>query len=235
MHLHGLGSADCDPMGGAPVNTNLIVGLLLAAQIPVAAAEPDCYYGEGKYTVGTVHCQAGQKMQCRRDDEGRPLWASLDQQCTDPAALADRQAGRIGGTSRDFSGERPQAVKPEASADEIAGGRDGEDEENASASFARETGAVEALQADGPVIGILWAEYGRDGQSCDAAPALTERCEGEVRCDVRVGPGALCGDPVPGRQKLLSVYWTCEGGRESARQPAVYVRDDSEINLQCEG
>jgi hypothetical protein len=217
------------------VNTRLMVVLLFAAQVPVAAAEPDCYYGEGKYTVGTVHCQAGQTMQCRRDDEGRPVWTSLDQQCTDPAALADRQEVRIGETRPYFPGESPQAVKPKASADEIAGGRDGEDEENAAMSFARETGAVEALPADGPVIGILWAEYGRDGQSCDAAPALTERCEGKVRCDVHVGPRALCGDPVPGRQKLLSVYWTCEGGRESARQPAVYVRDDSDINLQCDG
>jgi hypothetical protein len=51
-------------------------------------------------------------------------------------------------------------------------------------------------QAGARAIEILSALYGRSHtkQSCDAAEAVRERCQGKLRCRVRVD-GSLCGPP----------------------------------------
>lgn len=173
---------------------------LIFSGLPLAsAAEPDCYYGEGKYTFGTILCQAGMTMQCRRGEDGSPVWASLERECAVSAP--------------------EKALSTEASPS------------NSSEVYvSTETNSA----VDGHLaIEILWADYGRDGRTCDAAPAVIERCDKETECEIAVHGNALCGDPYPGRVKLLSIYYACNDGSGSHLQPAVYAEDDSTVALHC--
>ncbi|HLT90165.1 MAG TPA: hypothetical protein VKZ85_04400 [Woeseiaceae bacterium] len=189
-----------------------LISLVLAG--PGAfAAEPDCWYGEGKYTVGTILCQAGMTMQCRRDDEGRPVWASLEQQCAVPA-----QENALSGTETTAPAGRPESPESRVADRAPAGPA---------------ATSIGPGQAGGAAIEILWADYGRDGHKCDAAPAVTERCDGQAECELVVSGDALCGDPYPKRTKLLSIYFACTDATGSYLQPPVYAEDDSHVALHC--
>lgn len=211
-----------------------LVGLALAGSPFAIAAEPDCYYGEGGYTFGTILCQVGEKMQCARDEEGRPVWNSLNEQCIDasgstpvlkPAASRQQEEARPGpiADAADVRTAQPTSEKQEAR------------RETAMATDTQEVISPEARVSGGnPVIEILWADYGRDGQTCNAAPSLADRCGGAGQCEIVVGPDVLCGDPFPGHVKLLSVYWSCRNGSNSRVQPALYSQDDQRLALNCE-
>jgi hypothetical protein len=57
---------------------------------------------------------------------------------------------------------------------------------------------------------ILEAWYGRGRRVCDASHALRGACEGRGGCSVKAG-NELCGDPVPGVVKGLTVTYRCHG------------------------
>jgi hypothetical protein len=186
------------------VRTILLAGLVLAGQAFTAASEPDCRYGEDEYTRGAILCQAGQRMQCKSDAKGQATWVSLEQQCTDPAIATSASPKPDGAHQGEMRGH--------VSGDETS---------------------LKTVTGETFFIEILWADYGRDGRRCDAGPAVSERCGGKTACDIEVRPNALCGDPFPGKPKLLSVYWRCTDGSAPHSQPASYGQDDSNITLQC--
>jgi hypothetical protein len=65
-------------------------------------------------------------------------------------------------------------------------------------------------QRYGGGLRIMEAWYGRDRRVCDAAPALRDACNGRESCAVKAG-NELCGDPLPGRVKGLTVTYRCRG------------------------
>lgn len=203
--------------------TQWLVVALVAGQPLAFAAEPDCYYGEGKYTFGTMLCQAGMVMQCQRDEEGRSIWTSLDRQCSDrtPASALQTKPNDDpeNNEGRPISTEDEQ--EPAFAASESSAVRESVPTAAASGSERKAT------------IDILYADYGRGGQTCDARSAIVDRCAGEAECGIVVGPDVLCGDPLPGRSKLLSVYWACKDGSTSLLQPTLYAQDESRIEMNC--
>ena len=74
---------------------------------------------------------------------------------------------------------------------------------------------------------ILEAWYGRGRRVCDAAHSMRRACEGQPGCEVKAG-NELCGDPVPGVIKGLTVTYRCHGDVRRAEQ-----REPGYIGLRC--
>lgn len=201
--------------------------LALACAGSIGAAEPaaECRYGAGSYTQGSVLCQAGIAMQCRGNEEGQALWTSLDRACASGAADEDAAAPAVDAPKR-ADRSTTASETPPARARTLAA-REAEDGSSAPA------GSPVSSSSGTTSIEILWAHYGRDGQTCDAAPALTKHCGGHSECEVAVSAANLCGDPFPGHPKLLSVYWQCSDGSADRRMPPLYGRDDASVSLSC--
>lgn len=78
-------------------------------------------------------------------------------------------------------------------------------------------------------IRVLDARYGSRSRACNAAPAVSQQCNGRDRCGVRVDNG-LCGDPAFGEPKVLEVTYTC-GGRGDRR--TAVGREGQRADLGC--
>lgn len=74
---------------------------------------------------------------------------------------------------------------------------------------------------------IIEAWYGRGRRVCDAAHTMRNACEGQGGCTVKAG-NELCGDPVPGVVKGLSVTYSCHGQVRRADQ-----QEPGHIGLRC--
>lgn len=74
---------------------------------------------------------------------------------------------------------------------------------------------------------ILEAWYGRGRRVCDASHSMRRACEGQPGCEVKAG-NELCGDPVPGTIKGLTVTYRCHGDVQRAEQ-----REPGYIGLRC--
>ena len=82
-------------------------------------------------------------------------------------------------------------------------------------------------QRYGGGLQILEAWYGRGRRACDAAHSMRRACEGQPGCEVKAG-NELCGDPVPGAIKNLTVTYSCHGDVRRAEQ-----REPGYIGLRC--
>ena len=76
---------------------------------------------------------------------------------------------------------------------------------------------------------IIAAWYGVEDRACDATRPVRRICEGDDECTVRA-TNRLCGDPVPGVVKVLTVWYRCAGRpREITRWEGSY------LGLRCFG
>lgn len=238
-------ASDCptDPGGQPRMNILRTIFLIVAGivgQCFSSAATAECYYGSDRYSEGTVLCQAGLRMQCLASAEGKPVWASMEQQCTVPALAVDgatEPKGPLEAESRRYQSNRdasPAASRrPAASIDTIteAIGETNGISSVGSSSESRSR-ATPGLGSNF-VIEILWATYGRDGHTCDAAPAVMKRCNGKAACELDISADAFCEDSYLDRTKLLSVYWHCANSEKSIMKAPKYGQDKSQITLQC--
>jgi hypothetical protein len=80
----------------------------------------------------------------------------------------------------------------------------------------------------GERINIVSARYGNRDGVCDARQAVRQIAGRRRHVEFRVG-NDLCGDPSPGREKRLSVIYTCGGGPELRAD----ARENSVISLYC--
>jgi hypothetical protein len=61
-------------------------------------------------------------------------------------------------------------------------------------------------------IHIMSAWYGVEGRACEATRDARRLCENRSSCTIPA-TNRLCGDPVPGVQKVLTVWYRCDGQR----------------------
>lgn len=89
--------------------------------------------------------------------------------------------------------------------------------------------AFPALAGEGN-LRINKAIYGvaGNGPSCDATPSLRRQCDGRDGCQVYVDPRYLCPDPARGREKNVTVNFTCNGRSETQSFP-----DGAQLALRC--
>ncbi|MBZ0104328.1 MAG: hypothetical protein K8H84_01740 [Sulfuricella denitrificans] len=76
-------------------------------------------------------------------------------------------------------------------------------------------------------IQVSRAIYGA-GRSCDATQAVRQACEGRRDCGIDAN-NRLCGDPDPGRRKVLTVEYRCGGRVKSGGAP-----EDRGVFLRCD-
>ena len=88
-------------------------------------------------------------------------------------------------------------------------------------------GYDQRAQRYGGGLQILEAWYGRGRRACDAAHSMRRACEGQPGCEVKAG-NELCGDPLPGAIKNLTVTYSCHGNVRRAEQ-----REPGYIGLRC--
>jgi hypothetical protein len=77
-------------------------------------------------------------------------------------------------------------------------------------------------------IRITSAFYGVNNQSCQATRPVARSCDGESSCSVRA-TNRLCGDPVQGVVKALTVSYRCHGRERSVTRP-----EGRSVNLRCD-
>jgi hypothetical protein len=76
---------------------------------------------------------------------------------------------------------------------------------------------------------IIAAWYGLEDRACDATRSVRRICEDDDECTVKA-TNRLCGDPVPGVVKVLTVWYRCGGRpREITRWEGSY------LGLRCYG
>ena len=86
-------------------------------------------------------------------------------------------------------------------------------------------------QVHGPLtIRVTGASYGA-GRQCDATQALRRACDGHRSCAVGVSNN-LCGDPVPGTRKGISVEYFCEGHDGGGRRAS--APENRDVYLSCD-
>jgi hypothetical protein len=84
-------------------------------------------------------------------------------------------------------------------------------------------------------IDVLSAWYGVEGRACDATRQVSRACNGRNDCTVRA-TNRLCGDPVPGVVKVLTVWYECERRRGPDSRPRTITRSEgSFLGLNCPG
>jgi hypothetical protein len=78
-------------------------------------------------------------------------------------------------------------------------------------------------------IRIMSAWYGLEDRACDATHDVRHLCEGRSWCTIPA-TNRLCGDPVHGVRKVLTVWYRCERGRprSSTRWEGTY------LGLRCD-
>ncbi len=77
-------------------------------------------------------------------------------------------------------------------------------------------------------IEIKSAFYGVENRSCEATRQVARLCDGKSSCTVPA-TNKLCGDPVHGVTKVLTVYYECKGRtRASTRWEGGY------LGIRCE-
>jgi hypothetical protein len=74
---------------------------------------------------------------------------------------------------------------------------------------------------------ILEAWYGRGRRVCDASHSMRSACEGRGECTVKAG-NELCGDPLPGVVKGLTVTYDCYGRTHRADE-----REPGYLGIRC--
>lgn len=78
-------------------------------------------------------------------------------------------------------------------------------------------------------IEITNAQYVANGSTkyCNATSSVRSYCEGQSSCKFPVN-NQLCGDPLPGTPKTLSVYFKCGG-----KADGITVPEASEGSINC--
>jgi hypothetical protein len=84
----------------------------------------------------------------------------------------------------------------------------------ACAAFAQDRAGPRAL----PPISIERATYGAEGRFCDARDAVQQRAGGRSKVDIPVDD-SLCGDPAPGRNKVVRVSYRCGDSLRQTSSP----------------
>lgn len=84
-------------------------------------------------------------------------------------------------------------------------------------------------------IDVIQAWYGVEGRACDATRQISRACNGRNNCTVRA-TNQLCGDPVPGVVKVLTVWYECERRRGPDSRPRTITRwEGGYLGLNCPG
>jgi hypothetical protein len=77
-------------------------------------------------------------------------------------------------------------------------------------------------------INITAAYYGVENRACEATRQASRLCEGKSSCTIPAS-NRLCGDPVPGIVKVLTVHYECHG-----RQRSMTRREGTHLGLRCD-
>ena len=97
------------------------------------------------------------------------------------------------------------------------------------------TTTAAAAQTATPVIHISGATYRADGGgSCKTDKQVRRFCEGRNSCDFKVKNTNLCGDPAPGKVKLLEVTYKCQvNGRNLFGSKTVTKSEGKHLRMSC--